>query len=186
MATGTEDARAGAFARAMLYIGSTSIGGTRIAHLRDLYVRQHRWLDDHQFLECAAISQVLPGANVLNTSLIVGYRLGGVRAAFVALLTLIPPGAAFLVVLTELYRHFGLLPIVVSLTRGLSAAGVALVAAACLQMAPTALVGPVEIGLAVAAFLGITVLHLDVPVVLFVLGGFGVWLRRPRPVAADD
>ena len=48
---------------------------------RELVERQ-RWLTREQFVEMLAISQVLPGPNIVNLSLMLGDRFFGLRGAF--------------------------------------------------------------------------------------------------------
>ncbi len=59
-------------------------GGVLPVAQRELVERQ-RWLTREQFLEMLTLSQVLPGPNVINLSLMVGQRFLGARGALAAL-----------------------------------------------------------------------------------------------------
>src|SRR4029078_2163382 len=47
---------------------------------RELIERQ-RWLTEREFLEIYTLGQLLPGPNVLNLTVMVGYRFAGWRGA---------------------------------------------------------------------------------------------------------
>ncbi len=47
-------------------------------------VERQRWLTDREFAEFLTIGQLLPGPNVLNLTVLVGYRLGGWSGAAVS------------------------------------------------------------------------------------------------------
>src|SRR2546421_12947569 len=59
-------------------------GGVLAVAQREL-VERKRWMSREQFVEMLSVSQVLPGPNVVNLSLMIGDRHFGLRGAFVAL-----------------------------------------------------------------------------------------------------
>ena len=59
-------------------------GGVLPVAQREL-VERRRWLDKQQFVEMLAVSQVLPGPNVVNLALMFGDRCFGLRGAMTAL-----------------------------------------------------------------------------------------------------
>lgn len=66
-----------AFAR----IGLTSFGGGLSGRMMRDFVHERRWLDEEAFLNGLALSQALPGVNVKNLAIWIGYRLAGWRGA---------------------------------------------------------------------------------------------------------
>src|SRR5262245_39835686 len=54
----------------------SSFGGALYWSRRELVDRLH-WLSDREFVELLTIGQLLPGPNVLNLTVMVGNRLGG-------------------------------------------------------------------------------------------------------------
>ena len=60
-------------------------------------VERQRWLTDREFAEFLTIGQLLPGPNVLNLTVLVGYRLGGWSGAAVSVADYL--GWPFLVVI---------------------------------------------------------------------------------------
>src|SRR5690606_6862993 len=59
--------------------------GGVLAVARRSLVEQKRWLTREEFVELLSLSQLLPGANIVNMSLIVGDRSFGWRGALAAL-----------------------------------------------------------------------------------------------------
>lgn len=70
-------------------IGALSFGGGLTAWIYRQVVQRRRWLTDAEFVSGLALAQVLPGINVANLSLYVGYRLRGVLGAATAIASLL-------------------------------------------------------------------------------------------------
>src|SRR5213593_1516894 len=51
---------------------------------RRALVEQQRWLTEREFVELLVLSQLLPGPNVLNLTVMVGYRFAGWTGAAAA------------------------------------------------------------------------------------------------------
>jgi chromate transporter len=161
-------------------------GGVLPIAQREL-VERRRWLTHDQFVEMLAISQVLPGPNVVNLALMFGDRAFGLRGALAALAGMLLVPMAIVLAVTALYTRFDQYPMVVGALRGMGAVAAGLVLSTGLKLLGTLrrnVLGP-TIGLAVG---GITVLAIAVlqwPLV-WVLGGLGplaialVWYRLGR------
>jgi chromate transporter len=72
-------------------IGMTSFGGGLSAWIYREVVTQRGWLGAEEFLGALTLGQILPGSNVVNLSIYVGYRMGGVAGSIVAVLALLAP-----------------------------------------------------------------------------------------------
>lgn len=107
-------------------------GGVIAIAQRELVDRQ-RWLTAAEFLELLAVSQVLPGPNVVNLSLMLGDRYFGWRGvvASVGGMLLLP----MLVVLAvaALYGHWSGLPQVSGALRGMGAVAAGMIIATGLK-----------------------------------------------------
>ena len=91
------------------------------------WVEKERWLTREQFLELLAVSQVMPGPNVVNLALIFGDRAFGLRGAMAGLggMLLVPLGVVL--VLTVGYIHYASHPVVAGVLRGMGAAAAGLI-----------------------------------------------------------
>ena len=71
-----------------------AVGGANsaIPEMHRIAVDVHHWMDDKQFADIFAISQLAPGPNVLIVTLI-GYSVAGVAGALVATLAMCGPTA---------------------------------------------------------------------------------------------
>lgn len=90
---------------AFLAIGVTAFGGgsaTRAAIRRTCLSR--RWLTEDQFLDTLVLSQLTPGITIVAQTLLVGWRVCGVRGAIAAASGLLLPAVVITVALADLYE----------------------------------------------------------------------------------
>jgi chromate transporter len=146
-------------------------GGVLAIAQREL-VERKGWMTREQFVETLAVSQVLPGPNIVNLSLMVGDRHFGLRGAVAALAGMIAVPLVIVLVLAALYAEFASVPMVAGALRGMGAVAAGLVIATGLKLLGTLRKNPlgVPIGAAFAAamFAGVAVLHW--PLVWMLLG----------------
>src|ERR1041385_686640 len=84
---------------AFLWLGCTSFGGGSAGWLYREMVLKRRWIDDRTFLAAMALAQVMPGANGVKLSVLIGQQLrGGAGSAVAAFGLLARPFAVLLVV----------------------------------------------------------------------------------------
>lgn len=112
----------------------SSFGGALFWSRRAIVERQ-RWLTEREFAECLTIGQLLPGPNVLNLTVLVGYRFGGWSGAAVSVLGYL--GWPFLVVIGMgmLYQQFGALAQVQQALGGMSKVAAGLLLATVIKLA---------------------------------------------------
>jgi chromate transporter len=75
-------------------ISAFTVGGgfVIIPLLKTKYVDEYGWLTDKEALDLVAIAQSMPGVVAVNASVILGYRMAGIRGTLTALLaTVLPP-----------------------------------------------------------------------------------------------
>ena len=111
-----------------------SFGGV-LFWCRRMLVERRRWLTEQEFVELAALAQLLPGVNGINLVVMVGYRFArwaGVAASLAGFL-----GAPCLVVIVigVLYQQYGEVPLVQDALRGMSAVAVGLLFSTAAKMA---------------------------------------------------
>lgn len=117
-----------------LRISILGFGGV-LAWARRLIVEEKHWLSPEEFNELFAFCQFMPGANIVNLSLILGHRLRGWPGAIAANLGLLAPAVALMIVLGALYNRFGSVPQLEHVLVGLGAATAGLFIATALKMA---------------------------------------------------
>jgi len=161
-------------------IGATSFGGVNF-WLRRVLIQEKRWINDEEYLEGLAVGQILPGPNVYNLSVMLGYRFGGVRGAFAAIAGLTGAPLVCLVALGLLYREFAAIPVLERALTGMTAVAAGLLLANAVGIA-TALPKRFLPWLFLAlAFIGTGILRWPL---LYVMGGLApfamasAWKKR--------
>lgn len=166
-------------------------GGVLAVAQRTL-VERLGWLSREQFVEMLSLSQVLPGPNIVNLSLMVGDRYFGTRGALAALAGMLLLPMLLVLALTVSYSQFSSHPVVGSMLRSMGAVAAGLVTATALKLLVALRgnpLGRVACGvLAVATFVAIAVLRWPMAWVVLGIGGVAIALavrvlRQARPPA---
>jgi chromate transporter len=118
------------------WLALQGFGGVLAVAQREL-VERLRWMSKEQFVELLALSQVLPGPNIINLALMFGDRQFGWRGAVAAVGGLLAAPLAIVLVLAALYARFDSVPQVAGALRGMGAVAAGLVLATALRLAPT-------------------------------------------------
>jgi len=86
-------------------IGCIGFGGppAHIALLRELCVTRRRWLDDRQFEDAIAATNLLPGPASTQLAIYCAWRLRGIAGALVGGLSFIVPGLVLILALAALF-----------------------------------------------------------------------------------
>ena len=149
-------------------------GGVLPIAQREL-VERERWLTREQFVELLAVSQVLPGPNVVNLSLMFGDRAFGWRGGLAALGGMILAPWCVVLALTVAYAHYAQHPLVAGALRGMGAVAAGLILATGLKLVPALrrnVLGAVPaMLLAALMFAGIALLRVPLVWMLAGLGG---------------
>ena len=147
-------------------------------------VERLRWLNKEQFVELLSLSQVLPGPNVINLSLMFGDRHFGWRGALAAVAGMLGAPLLIVLALAALYAQFSSVPQVAGALRGMGAVASGLLLATALKLAPTLKHNPMGLwpGVLILLSSALAIGWLRWPLVWVVLGlgvaGFGwAWHR---------
>ena len=137
------------------------------------------------FNEAFALCHLLPGANIVNLSIVFGGRFRGAAGSVAAFLGLLLPPTLIVTTLGILYSHFGDLPGLQRTLTGIACAAVGLFLAVIIRMMGPLLTrkNPIEIGLMVAVFAAVGLGRLPLAVVLLIALPLSIivtyfWRRR--------
>ena len=137
-------------------------------------VENKRWLSREQFVELLALSQVLPGPNVVNLALMFGDRFFGLRGAMAALGGMLLVPLLIVLVLTAAYAEFSRIAVVSGALRGMGAVAAGLVMATAFKLMGTLrsnrLGLPLAAAFSILTFVLIALLHWPL---IWVLAGLG-------------
>ena len=107
---------------AFTWLALQGFGGVMAVAQREL-VERLRWLSKEQFVEMLSLSQVLPGPNVINLSLMFGDRHFGWRGALTAVAGMLAAPLVIVLALAALYVQFSSVPQVAGALRGMGGRG---------------------------------------------------------------
>ena len=165
--------------RQFLKIGATAYGGPAIAgEIKKAVVQERRWLTEEEFLQGLAFCQMLPGATWVMLSTYAGYRLRGIRGAFLCAVAFVTPAFLLILVLSFIYFRWGDLWLVQSLFKGLGAIVVALVFNAFLTFSRSILTGWKVVLIAALSFAAF-LLRWNIAVVFLLAALLALLLRVP-------
>jgi chromate transporter len=141
-------------------------------------VERLNWMTREQFVEMLSISQVLPGPNIVNLSLMVGDRHFGLRGAFAALAGMLLVPLVIVLGLTALYARYASHPMVSGALRGMGAVAAGLVISTALKLSTTlrksAMGRPLGLAFALVTFIAIGLLRWPLVWVLLGLGSVAI------------
>ena len=169
---------------AFVLVSVSGFGGA-LPWARRAIVEQKRWMTTEEFNETFALSQFLPGPNVINFSVVFGSRFGGPAGAVVALAGLLGPPLAIVTVLAILYERFGGVETLSRILAGITAAATGLLIAVVAKMAAPLFLkrwnsAPV---FAILAFTGVAIMHWPLPYVFLGLAPVSIalaWFGRTQ------
>jgi chromate transporter len=120
----------------MLKIGAFTFGGgyAMIPLIQDEFVTKKGWIDSDEMTDILALSQSIPGAISVNSSIIIGYRKRGILGSLAAIFGLALPSIIILTLITYLYESFRENIYIFSALRGIRASVVALLFSAFIRL----------------------------------------------------
>jgi chromate transporter len=161
-------------------IGLTSFGGGLSGWLLREFVQARGWMSEEEFLDGLALSQALPGVNVTNMAIWIGYRLRGTAGATAALAGIIVPPGLFIVALASVMTLLARYPATHLALDGAAAAAIGLSLAMGLTTARRVPRRARPLAFMVATFLAVGPLRLPLVWVVLVAGGASVALEYAR------
>ncbi len=111
-------------------------GGVHAVAQREL-VERKGWLSREEFVEMLALSQVLPGPNIVNLALMLGDRFFGLKGAFAAVAGMLAVPLVIVMALTMAYAEYSRLPVVSGALRGMGVVAAGLVIATAIKLMAT-------------------------------------------------
>jgi chromate transporter len=157
-------------------IGLTSFGGGLSGWLYREFVQRHRWLSEEDFLSGLAICQTLPGINVSNMAIWIGYRMRGAIGAVASLIGIIVPAAILIVLIAVASSTLTQIPLVHAGLVGASAAAIGLSLSMGIAIARRIPRTILPLGIMAATFAAIGIFHLPLVWVVLVGGGLSILL----------
>jgi chromate transporter len=154
-------------------IALSSSGGA-LAPAYRILVDKRRWVTSREFTEILALSQVLPGPNIVNVAIYIGGRYQGAAGAAVACVGLLLAPLVVVVPLMVLYAQSGENEVLRGMVRGVAAAAAGLMVATSIKVALPYRHSLRAVLLAAVAFVAVGVLHWPLLLVVLLLAPCGI------------
>lgn len=160
-----------------LLIGLSGFGGV-LPHARHTLVEVKAWLSEREFAETLALGQALPGPNIVNMGLMMGYRFRGIPGALACVVGLMAAPMAIVLLLATVYAQYAHIPMVQKVTAGVAFAGAGLILSTGVRLVLVQARTPALwalVGATVAAKIGLGVPLLGVLATLVPVGLVCAW-----------
>jgi chromate transporter len=145
--------------RLQLFLGFLKIGllgfGGVAPVARHILVEDRKWLSEKEYASVLGLGQILPGANVVNASVMIGERFHGGVGSMIALAGLMAMPLVILIGLSTLYERFADMPSVQAAIAGTAAAAAGLVIGTAIKMARRLKPRPIALFIGLSAFLAV-------------------------------
>ncbi|MBM3463600.1 MAG: chromate transporter [Armatimonadetes bacterium] len=163
-------------------VSVVSVGGGTTVWVREVVVRERKWMTNEEFLEGRGLCQFLPGANNLNFAVYAGSRFCGPIGALAAILGLTTLPFILVVGLTMAYLHSGKVHTVDRLLAGMGAAAVGATFGAGIDMSKDRLKDPLFCLLAAGVIVAVGAYRVNMLTValLAVLAGTALYVLKSR------
>lgn len=164
-------------------IGPTSFGGGLSGWFLREFVQDRQWLSEEEFLNGLALSQALPGVNVKNMAIWIGYKLCGLPGAVAGFCGIIGPPALVIVLIGAGFARLTRFELTHVALEGAATAAIGLSLSMGLTAARRVRRTAFPLPVMAATVLAVGIVHLPLPLVVVVAGAIGVAVeyRRARP-----
>lgn len=164
-----------------LQVGLFGFGGIAASAFH-VIVERRKWLTAQEYASVLGLGQVLPGANLINMTTIVGDRFHGASGSIIALTGLLCLPMVILVALASLHDQFAHLPDVRAATIAAGAGAVGLTVGTGLKLARNIMTSPMSIVFCALTFASIGVMRWPMLETILVLAPIaalsGYWRRK--------
>jgi chromate transporter len=164
-------------------ISLTSFGGGLSGLFMHEFVERRRWISRDDFFDGLALAQALPGVNVKNLAIWIGYRVLGRKGAVAGFVGTIAPSGLLIIALSTVFDRLAAFPLTEPLLVGAGAAAVGISLSIGIDAAWSLPRRLTSLLLLAITFLAIAVFHLPLFWTVLAIGGAGfLWAyRETRP-----
>lgn len=122
--------------KSVFIISTFTFGGgyVIVPLLQKKFVEDLKWISKGEMIDMVAIAQAAPGVMAVNTAIIIGQKIAGLKGAIVATLGTIVSPFFILVIVSYFYETLKSNPILASLLEGMQIAVAAIIIATALNM----------------------------------------------------
>lgn len=167
---------------AFFKIGVFTFGGgyAMIPLIEEEVVNNKKWLEKEEFMDVLVVSQSLPGALAVNCSIFLGYKIGGLIGAIMALLAVILPSFIIIIIIAAFFMQFRNNYYVNAAFKGITAAVPMLVLVGAISLSKGLEKSTRTIVTIIAALIALTLFDIHPIIVIIVSAIYGVIFLRKK------
>lgn len=154
------------------YLSAFTFGGgyVIVTLMKNKYVDELNWIEEKEMLDLVAIGQSAPGPIAVNGAIIIGFKLAGIKGAFVSMLATIIPPFLIISLVSLFYEAFKSNEVISQILFGMQVAIGAIIASVTYDMARGIVVeGEKALVIIMIIAFGLTYIY-NVSVVYLVIG----------------
>ena len=141
------------------------------------FVTELKWIDEEEMLDLVAIAQSSPGPIAVNASIIIGYRMAGIRGALLSVIGTSLPPLIIITIVSYFYLAFRDNPIINAVLFGMQAGVAAVIVNVVINMVSditkNKLILPIVV--MILSFLAAAFTSINIVVILFICGAIGAY-----------
>lgn len=120
-----------------LYLSAFTFGGgyVIVTLMKNKYVDELNWIEEKEMLDLVAIGQSAPGPIAVNGAIVIGFKLAGIKGAFVSMLATIIPPFLIISLVSLFYEAFKSNEVISQILFGMQVAIGAIIASVTYDMA---------------------------------------------------
>ena len=165
-----------------LKIGTFAFGGvySMLAFFERELVERHKWITHEEYIESVALGQITPGPPIVNTGILIGYKLKKLKGALIATVGQAFIGTVLAVVLAIFYIKTRDNALLGSVLKGVGASVVGLLLSIVYKMAKETIKDYKTALFALAAFFALAVTKLNPIGIILASGILGLIVYRKK------
>lgn len=169
---------------AIFKIGAFTFGGgyAMIPLIEEEVVKNKGWLSKDEFVDILVVSQSLPGALAINTSIFLGYKISGVLGAIIALMAVILPSFFIILIVAAFFMKFRDNYYVNAAFKGITAAVPILVLVGAISLSKGLPKNTRTIVTIIVALIVLIVFNIHPVVVIIISGVYGAIFLREKVI----
>ncbi|GAB6169016.1 chromate transporter [Clostridium carnis] len=167
---------------AFFKIGAFTFGGgyAMIPLIEEEVVKNKGWIDKEEFMDILVVSQSLPGALAVNCSIFLGYKIGGLLGAIMALIAVVLPSFTIITLIAAFFMQFRNNYYVNAAFKGITAAVPMLVLVGAISLSKGLEKNKITIITIIIALIALEIFNLHPVIVILLSAIFGVVFLRKR------
>ncbi len=145
-------------------------GTTIISMIKDRFVDRLKWISEDEMNEMLTIVLTAPGSTVINISILIAYRLRGIKGVAIAISASILPPFIVIVLLLKVYKQVSDSAIVINMLKGIKSAAAAIIVVVVSKMTISLIKkkNPYLIALFLVFFILTRYVNINVMILMFV------------------